>query len=302
MLLREFTDFPPSDKLSLLEDRLDDLQARYRFLKSKRDQLNKDAQSLMGFIPMTKREREYEQRRRKEKNDRWDAMPRDELEREYHADVARGDRKKRIRASVSTRIIELNHQLAVLKAQINQERNKDSMRGHFVTVSSQKTGYKESYISEFGQLVHDADLDLPDPAGRAITQFIGHDPGRPDPSGHGVGFMNERLLENAYSDNPTEEGKEIRQQLEQHFAPVKEALRKLCGDTIELYRAQVHLKGDEKLRNVLSWTGDLQFAQHLHGDGEYGSLLTKMFPLDDIVWISDRANQIEFIMRNHRGN
>jgi hypothetical protein len=301
MRMREMMDFiGDCEKIGLLEDRLSDLQAQFKLLKSKREQLQTDLSSTYGFIPRTKKEWEYEKRNRKADDERFNAQTQDERERDYADRLAKQDRKKRFRRSVSDQIIELNHQLAVLKAQIEQERHRGTIKGHFVTVTSQKNGYADSYMSEFGQLVFDADENLPDPASRAITDFIGHPPGRPDPEHHGVGFMHERRLEDAYSPNPSEEGREIRQQLEQHFAPVKEALRQLFGDRIELYRAQMTLQGDEKHRNVLSWTGDLKFAEHINGRG--GELLTKTFPLDDIVWISDRANQIEFIMRNHREN
>ena len=237
-------------------------------------------------------------------------------------------------------------------------------------------------------LVDSADEHLPDPAATAIQMFVGMLPGAAKAGAWG-GIMSENRLEDAYSDNPSERGKEIREQLTSAFAPIKSVLKsKFDDNTITLYRAQESLNQSGKKkspRNTLSWTSDLRVAKEVAGivnfkrpkpvedseiqaaikqynetgevvfrrrtkyvksqeypdyydiyqissdgsedlitdgddllddlkqqqkgvqeiiqkyDQKMKSILVAKIPIDDIIWITNRANQSEFILYNRKG-
>ena len=104
--------------------------------------------------------------------------------------------------------------------------------------------------------------------------------------------MQEQWLEDAYSPTPSTRGQLIRGQLTKAFAPIAQALHVMFGETVTLYRAQGAVT---RTRYCLSYTGHLKIA------GEFMSpdrtIHTKEFPIDQIIWITDRANQQEFILR-----
>jgi len=191
------------------------------------------------------------------------------------------------------RHIELADKLQQLKARVRAEKTKGTAMGMFINYSSQKTPERE-YLHHLGKLIDEADAALPDPAATAIEYFVGH-PYSKSPEDGAFGIMHEYRLEDAFSDQPSERGGEIRQQLAQAFAPIRDALRQEFGDQITIYRAQERLRGNEKPRNALSWTGNLRFAEYI---GNNRDILTKSVPIDDLIWITDRANQAEFIVRS----
>lgn len=109
------------------------------------------------------------------------------------------------------------------------------------------------------QLVRQADLDLEEPAASAIDAFVGMTPGAGD-RGEWGGVMASRRLEDAYSASPTENGRQIRRQLDAAFQPVRDELRTRFGDTITLYRGQGRVPAGSPTRHTLSWTSDPRIA------------------------------------------
>lgn len=275
----------------LFEDTLSDLQASYKRLKSKRNQLRQDSDS----IPYPANPHRPKHHRDMEKSMSHMRFV------DVDLDDARYERKLRyniaMRRLISQRITHMNHELAVLGAQIQAEKLKHSPEAIMVNYASYKTKHEKTYLHEIGRMIDQADASLEYPAEDAITGFVGH-PYSKSPEYGTAGFMNERPLEDAYSEHPSEKGLQIRQQLDVAFSPIRAALKQMFGNTITIHRAQRPLQGDEKWRNVLSWTSNLKFAEALMYDGF--DLLTRDIPIDDIVWITDRANQSEFIVRNYR--
>lgn len=214
------------------------------------------------------------------------------------------------------------------------------------------------------QILDAADNTLPSPAANAVHSFVGHGPGSRG-NDMPLGLANFYDLEDAYSEQPSEKGIIIRQQLEAAWLPVAEQLRAVIGDPVPLFRHQRGQAGETwGERNVLSWTLNLQFAEHLLGpdrtlmfdvvdkDGWYlmtgvsqeraqeiadacnmaggitpelqrkyniddntleppysirnageenfperGEVMNDHVPLDRVVWATDRANQMEFIVQ-----
>jgi hypothetical protein len=227
---------------------------------------------------------------------------------------------------------------------------------------------------EIADLVDQADHALPLEAERAITAFVGMSAGAAK-GGVESGIMQQHRLEDAYSDNPSPRGMQIRKEIDAAFKPIKQKLKQLYGSTIRLYRHQEDLKDDKNTRNVLSWTSRDKVAQFFAGinyevkpitddsikkavndynktgkaqfgkyeferdedypdsyiisyDGEELTdgddleeflrdkqkerneqiakqekmkerIIQKDVNIDDIIWITDRANQAEFIIKNH---
>jgi hypothetical protein len=121
-------------------------------------------------------------------------------------------------------------------------------------------------MTRLRDLLDKADLGLPFPASQAIHAFVGHEPMSRDKEDYArMGIMNEDWLEDAYSGNPSPQGLQIRQQLQQHFAPVKAELIKMFGPVVPLVRHQGPIRPGAKKRNVLSWTLNPRFAEELAG-------------------------------------
>jgi len=221
---------------------------------------------------------------------------------------------------------------------------------------------KDAVFEQVRAVMDAYDASLPPEAQRAITEFVGHGPMSRDKGAPG-GIMVPDLLEDAFSDKPSEMGKTIRQQLEKTFKPARAQLKRILGDPIRLYRHQRPHSGGR--RNLLSWTLNLRFAQHLQGpdytsgysvvdaDGwyikptwnknraeemaddinsaggvtpalqakwkiepddyklpvraqpdpsdnhpDFGEILDKEVSLDNVIWATDRANQMEFIVKS----
>ncbi len=218
-----------------------------------------------------------------------------------------------------------------------------------------------NWINDNEELLFNADDKLTGEAGRAITSFVGHEPGTVGPEDAGtVGFMMADRLEDAYSSDPSATGKTVREGIERAMTPIREALREQVGDSVSLFRYQLPADGDATKRNVLSWTSDQKFAEHLRGSGIYpvfylkdkhgdnpevdaglgampfkseeaawkwldehdgndvygdpiegveleeesrgteprGEIVEANIPLNDLVWITNRAGQSEFIVQN----
>lgn len=270
--------------IKLCEGEVEDLTTAYRRLKAKRDQMNKDVADL-PFPSLRDDSKAPASMRtvRVHSEDEW---------------ARKHDYYKRMQALAQHRLIDMNHDLAVLRGKVMAAKHRGTPNEIFASYESQKTHYEREYLDELGKMIDAADASLPNPASRAITSFVGHAYSR-SPEEGAPGIMVYEPLEDAYSSQPTERGLEIRHQLETAFAPIRDALRRRFGDTVTIHRAQGPLKGSEKTRNVLSWTSNMRFAETLaHGDTR--DIHTKAIPIDNIIWITDRANQSEFII--HRQN
>lgn len=204
--------------------------------------------------------------------------------------------RDKLRRSIAKQAEDLGHEIELLKNEIFREKNAGKPSAMFGTVSSSKNQYAREYTDELGKAIHIADVNLPSPAAEAISAFVGVGADDHDSSG---GVWDFKELDDAFSDSPSERGQLIADQLKTAFNPIKADLKKRFGDTIELYRSQMKLSGGESHRHVLSWTGNLDFA-NFHGRDSDDELKTMSFDIDDIVWITNRANQAEFIMRNHK--
>lgn len=192
---------------------------------------------------------------------------------------------------------DLTSQVDRLKGEAQHHKYQDQPTGMFVKYDTVPGVESPAYLDEVGLLIHQQNANLDFPADEAITRFVGHAHGFGDAGVAGI--WSEGKLEDAYSDNPDEQGQLIRQQLEAGMAPIKQLLRARFGDTIYLYRSQRPLEPGQSHRGVLSWTASQRFATY-HG-GDTFQKIEKAIPLEDIVWITDRANQQEFICLNRRG-
>lgn len=254
------------------------------------------------------------------------------------------------------------------------------IRESFTDISVTKLG--------IDNLVKQADAALEDPAADAIDRFVGVAHNAREQQDVWGGIMQSRQLEDAYSAKPSEQGKKIRDQLTQAFAPVKTALQSRFGNVITLYRGQEEIDKEQTERSTLSWTSDPRIAALFariapwemklkpvtdeqiraalntyaktgevkflrlryvrtdiptegNGEDEFyydiydkdgelltdgdnlekafkdeqsyyqelidkreakkSRILTAKIPIDDIVWITDRAGQSEFILHNQAG-
>ncbi len=149
-------------------------------------------------------------------------------------------------------------------------------------------------LTSLGRLVNTTDRELTGDAGQAIDQFVGHSYASLD-SGMVSGIMSEGYLERILRE-PAQHA-EATAALRSGMAPIREKLRRQFGDTLTLYRFQSKLTPENiKERASLSYTADPRFAKW-HGQGMEGEVQKREVPLDDVVWVTDRANQMEFIVK-----
>lgn len=132
------------------------------------------------------------------------------------------------------------------------------LRETFIDISVSKLGIDD--------LVTQADISLDDPAASAIDNFVGVSHSREKNKQNNIwgGIMHSDALEDAYSDNPSEEGEKIKNQLHQTFTPVREFLQNKFGNTIKLYRGQENIDNKHS-RSTLSWTSDPRVAAFFVG-------------------------------------
>ena len=149
----------------------------------------------------------------------------------------------------------------------------------------------EHYFDPIGRVIDNANENLPYEASHLIAGFVGHSNRA---SEENIGVWDAKNMEDAFSNHPQKpENVLARQQLEQAMQPIKELLRQRFGDTIPLHRAQQRLIGNETPRRALSWTASPHFAKFIAGDQR--DVLSIAMPVDKIIWITNRANQQEFI-------
>lgn len=110
-----------------------------------------------------------------------------------------------------------------------------------------------------------ADYEIPPEGAKAIEDFIGVGPDALKTRVWG-GIMQSDPLEDAYSEEPSEHGRLVRQQLHEGFSPIREKLRDIFGDHVTLYRHQHDTEGHSRgHRNTLSWTIDPKVAEWFAG-------------------------------------
>src|ERR1044072_7710740 len=120
------------------EDEIADLKADYSRLKRQRDQLERDIKE----VP---------------KPD-WNLdLANDatfQRQQQYH---------RRMQRLMTNRLIDMNHDLEVLKANIRAAKHRGTPDEMFIAYDSQKTGYERVYLNKIGQMIDRADADLPYP-------------------------------------------------------------------------------------------------------------------------------------------
>ena len=116
-----------------------------------------------------------------------------------------------------------------------------------------------------GDVIRRADQSLSGLAERAIDAFVGI-PHNGIEMGLEGGIMAEYRLEDAFSPNPSEKGKQVKADITRAFAPVKAALKQKFGNTVKLYRRQADKRAVD--RHTLSWTIDPEVAKQFAGVGK----------------------------------
>jgi hypothetical protein len=140
-----------------------------------------------------------------------------------------------------------------------------------------------------------ADEALPHSAGRLIRNWVGHEPrGRDNPEWGGD--ASPQYLAQAIRDGAPEVA-----EIEAAFGPVRERLRKIYGNTVRLYRYQVPESAIDERLPATSWSLERDFPDYLKREHYFrgGEVLERDVPLDDVLWATDRANQMEFIVREN---
>lgn len=128
------------------------------------------------------------------------------------------------------------------------------------------------------EIIDIADNELSGGAARAITSFIGHEPGTIDKMASsdyddpmaGFGIMGADDLESG----------KYAKEIEHAFEPVRAKLKDMLGDSIILYRLQYPIEDGKKERNYLSWTSDSKFVDDYAGVSRRN---TKLISEADIV-------------------
>ncbi len=130
------------------------------------------------------------------------------------------------------------------------------------------------------ELMDEFDADLPADVEDAVSSFVGHRAGKknqPVDFTNAFGIMDAKPLEAAArGENPA-----LAAKIEAAFAPVREKLRAIYGDTVKLYRVQRPVEGRGKdsapgdgQRAILSWTLDPDFANEYSGAKKDAGLYT----------------------------
>lgn len=167
----------------------------------------------------------------------------------------------------------------------------------FLFESFSNISFKDLGIAD---IVKQADQNLSDPASDAITNFVGG-PHDAKETGQLYGIMLSKPLEDAFSDNPSKKGMEIKQQLVSAFEPVKHYLEQKFGQTITLYRAQMPVK-DKGARHTLSWTSNPLVAASFAGIDPWEM---KLKPISDetiakALQIYHNTGEVNFIGKTYK--
>ena len=152
----------------------------------------------------------------------------------------------------------------------------------------EKTIKNDFIKGKLGRIVKSIDESLSGKLKRAIDSWLGVTTDMKK-SGIITGVMNESPLENLYASEPTI--------IEEAMAETKSHLREKYGDTITLYRSEDVDFGKRSKRTLLSYTSDPLVADFFYKAGKT-NLIKEEIPIDDIVWVTDRMNQSEFIVKS----
>ena len=152
----------------------------------------------------------------------------------------------------------------------------------------EKTIKNDFIKGKLGRIVKSIDESLSGKLKRAIDSWLGVTTDMKK-SGIITGVMNESPLENLYASEPTI--------IEEAMAETKSHLREKYGDTITLYRSEDVDFGKRSKRTLLSYTSDPLVADFFYKAGKT-NLIKEEIPIDDIIWVTDRMNQSEFIVKS----
>ncbi len=137
-------------------------------------------------------------------------------------------------------------------------------------------------------LVWNADGELSGDAERAIDEWVGLTKEQQN-QGLEAGIFNEKSLEDLLIKNPTV--------IDKIMAPLKEYLKSKYGNNITLYRVEDVDFKKRQPRTLLSYTSDPLRAQQFYDKGRT-KLYKEQVPIDDIVWLTNRFGQHEFIVKS----
>jgi hypothetical protein len=141
---------------------------------------------------------------------------------------------------------------------------------------------------ELGKITEQVDNSIGGEVGDAIDKWIGMKKADVTNGALVGGIFNEKPLEELYLKNPSE--------IERAFNPIKEYLRSKYGDNISLYRSEdINFKDREK-RHLLSYTSNPIAVKQFYREGKT-NLYREQVPIDDIVAITNRFGQHEFIVK-----
>ena len=172
------------------------------------------------------------------------------------------------------------------------------------TLFGEGNSSSSSPLTEFGRLVDEADETLPYGLVRnELESFTGFRAGgRAAPGGPEAGPFIIGALEDVAGGvgkvtRSSESVNEIRMALEEGSSLVKDYLRSNIGDEITLFR--VSDEAADTSRKALSFTSSRSFAESLAKETGI-EIQTKSVPIDDILWVTNRAGQEEFIVKTGR--
>lgn len=141
---------------------------------------------------------------------------------------------------------------------------------------------------KLGDILKKTDQSLSGKLKTAIDSWLGITTEQMDKGVTG-GVMNESPLEDLYANEPAV--------LEEAMAETKAHLREKHGNTITLYRSEDVDFGKRSKRKLLSYTSDPLVADFFYKKDKT-NLIKEEIPIDDIVWVTDRMNQSEFIVKS----
>lgn len=220
------------------------------------------------------------------------------------------DAHKEIRSAKSDVTRDAADKVDRLTAELKAAKDPEKLRGSLASWTNTKG--ERFYVTEVGKQMEKADAALgkngDEEVASAVDAFIGMSHRDARSGSVAAGVMRATPLETIVRD-PVGHAKELAD-LETAFKPVKDALRKRFGSHVTLYRFQtadtdskpgvIRGSAPEGERFTLSFTADPKFAAW-HGQHTEGKVEKHRVNLDDVLWVSDRANQMEFIVKPRPG-
>lgn len=151
---------------------------------------------------------------------------------------------------------------------------------------------KDFVSGDLGKEVDAADARLSFVKGeekRAVDEWVGLSREEVLSGSSMSGIMSEKRMQGIYEKNPTA--------FERLMAPVKKYLTENYGNTITAFRAEDKRFFEREPRSLLSYTVNPVVAKEFY-DKNTSVLIRENIPVEDIVWVTDRFNQMEIIAKS----